>query len=108
VYCSRDFPARYHPWEPYGHSMPIGGAGVRMGGAVALVQLGGPAGLVSQPGTDHPYQGMDPSDPSTFVRRYNPAPGMIAYLNFDGAQPNVTQTTGGPPRKWGRGSRGRG
>lgn len=105
---SREFPRRYHCYEPWGHSTPIGGAGIRMGGAVALAAMGGPAGLVSQPGSDHPYQGMDPSDPATFVRPYNPAPGMIAYLNFDGAQPNVTQTTGGPPRRWGRGPRGKG
>ena len=105
---SRSFPARYDPWHPYGHSTALGGRTVRSGGAVALVGLGGPAGPVSQPGSDHPYQGMDPSDPATFTRRYNPQPGMIGYLNFDGAQPNVTQTTGGPPRRWGRGPRGKG
>lgn len=32
------------------------------------------------------YKGMDPSDPLTYTRAWNPAPGMIAYLNFDGAQ----------------------
>jgi hypothetical protein len=32
------------------------------------------------------FQGMDPSNPATFVRPWNPAPGMISYLNFDGAQ----------------------
>jgi hypothetical protein len=29
---------------------------------------------------------MDPSDPSTYVRAWNPQPGMIAQLNYDGAQ----------------------
>jgi hypothetical protein len=43
---------------------------------------------------------MDPSDPATYVRPYRPARGMIAWLNFDGARPNVTQTTGGPRRSW--------
>ena len=97
---------RYDRWHPYACGTDIA-TGLR-GGSVALVQLGQPAGVVSQPCSDHPYQGMDPSDPLTFVRPYNPQPGMIAYLNFDGANPNVTQTTGGPPRRWGRGPRGKG
>ena len=45
-------------------------AAFRMGGA----NMSGPA-----------YAGMDPSDPSTWVRTWNPAPGMISFLNFDGA-----------------------
>ena len=32
------------------------------------------------------YKGMDPSDYSTHVRQWNPQPGMIAQLNYDGAQ----------------------
>jgi hypothetical protein len=32
------------------------------------------------------YKGMDPSDPLTYVRPWNPQPGMIAQLNYDGAQ----------------------
>lgn len=31
------------------------------------------------------YKGMDPSDPSTWVRPWNPQQGMIALLNYDGA-----------------------
>jgi len=31
------------------------------------------------------FNGMDPSAPATYTRPWNPAPGMIAYLNFDGA-----------------------
>ena len=31
------------------------------------------------------YKGMDPSDPATYARPWNPQPGMIALLNFDGA-----------------------
>lgn len=42
-----------------------------------------------------PFAGMDPSDPSTFVRPWNPQPGMIAYLNFDGAAEQGKTPTGG-------------
>lgn len=38
-----------------------------------------------QPSNGRPYTGMDPSDPSTWSRPWNPQPGMIGYLNFDGA-----------------------
>ena len=61
------------------------------GGALTIV--GGPAGPVGPvPGTDLGFQGMDPSNPLTWVRPYNPVPGMISFLNFDGAHPNRTQT----------------
>jgi hypothetical protein len=43
---------------------------------------------------------MDPSDPVTWVRPYNPQPGMIGYLNFDGAKPNDGQVISGKPRSW--------
>jgi hypothetical protein len=33
-----------------------------------------------------PFLGMDPSDPATWTRPWNPAPGMIVFLNFDGAK----------------------
>jgi hypothetical protein len=53
----------------------------------------GPAGMTGPvPGTDLGFQGMDPSNPVTWVRPYRPQPGMIAYLNYDGARPNRTQT----------------
>jgi hypothetical protein len=51
------------------------------------------------------FKGMDPSNPATYVRPWNPAPGMIGYLNFDGAQMQAhtpTQLQRGPqsrPRK---------
>ena len=52
------------------------------------------------------YKGMDPSDPATYIRPWNPAPGMIGYLNYDGAQTQgstPTQVQRGPqarkPRK---------
>lgn len=31
------------------------------------------------------FKGMDPSDPLTYTRPWNPQPGMIAQLNYDGA-----------------------
>ena len=39
------------------------------------------------------YKGMDPSDPLTYVRPWNPQPGMIAQLNFDGAALQGTTPT---------------
>jgi hypothetical protein len=52
------------------------------------------------------FKGMDPSNPATYVRPWNPAPGMIALLNFDGASMQdrtPTQLQRGPrarkPRK---------
>ena len=90
---ARPLNQRYHRWHPWGHGSPTG---LQRGGSVQLAAMYGPSGLVGPVGsTDHPYVGMDPSDPVTWVRPYNPAPGMISYLNFDGAQPNQTQTTGG-------------
>jgi hypothetical protein len=44
------------------------------------------------------YMGMDPSDPATYVRNWNPAAGMIGYLNFDGAQLQGRTPTGGLQR----------
>lgn len=59
------------------------------GGTVTVVPL--PVGL---PG-GQPYMGMDPSDPLTHVRAWNPQPGMIALLNFDGAQAQGETAMGG-------------
>lgn len=44
------------------------------------------------------FKGMDPSDPATYVRAWNPAPGMIARLNFDGAKYQGETPTGGNRR----------
>lgn len=41
------------------------------------------------------FNGMDPSDPRTYVRPWNPQPGMISYLNWDGAQTQGRTETGG-------------
>lgn len=57
------------------------------------------------------YKGMDPSDPLTWPRPWNPVPGMISYLNFDGAAMALqgrTPTGGvqrGSQRRGARGSR---
>lgn len=85
----------YGRWHPHVHLCPAGG--IFRSGALTLVPLGGPAGPVGPAGaTDHPYAGMDPSDSSTWTRPYAPQAGMIAWLNYDGAGTNRTQTTGGP------------
>ncbi len=49
------------------------------------------------------FAGMDPSDPSTYVRRWNPVPGMIGRLNFNGAAVQGNTDTGGVysnPASW--------
>lgn len=48
---------------------------------------------VSRSDIDAPWAGMDPSDPATWVRPWNPQPGMIARLNFDGANIRVSGQT---------------
>jgi hypothetical protein len=48
------------------------------------------------------YKGMDPSDASTWVRQWNPQPGMIAQLNYDGAavqDRTPTQLQRGPQQR---------
>ena len=48
------------------------------------------------------YKGMDPSDPLTYTREWNPQPGMIGYLNYDGAQMQgrtPTQLQRGPQQR---------
>jgi hypothetical protein len=78
----------YSQWHPHVAATTNQGRVLALGG-LTLAPLYGPAGLVGPVGsTDHPYQGMDPSDPITWTRPYNPQPGMISYLNIDGAQPN--------------------
>lgn len=49
-----------------------------------------------------PFAGMDPSDPLTYVRPWNPAPGMIGYLNYNGAAMQGSTDTGtrSNPASW--------
>jgi hypothetical protein len=56
------------------------GNGGLMGGAVTLGARGPVGSAVG--GTGYGYLGMDPSDPETWPRPFNPAPGMIGYLNW--------------------------
>lgn len=86
---TRSFPHTYSQRHPHvtvsdgfaGHAHPIGGGGPVMNPM--------PVGLNGQP-----YNGMDPSNPVSWVRPWNPAPGMIGYLNFDGAKAQATAPTG--------------
>lgn len=84
----RSFPRRYPHFEQAATGSPVPAQLPR--GALVL---GGPAGPVSRgKGSDLTYNGMDPSDRSTWVRPYRPVAGMIAYLNFD----PFTQDAGKP------------
>jgi hypothetical protein len=82
-------------WHPHGWVVPsgarLGGGAVTMTGLYGGSPGAGPVGPV--PGSGGlSFNGMDPSDPTSYVRPYNPQPGMIALLNYDGAVPNKTQT----------------
>jgi hypothetical protein len=55
------------------------GAGL-MGGAAAGFAADAPTGMAVGD-TGYGYLGMDPSSPQTWVRKFNPAPGMIGRLN---------------------------
>jgi hypothetical protein len=89
----RSFTRRYGHWDPYVSGTPA--AYPLHNGALVL---GGPAGPVSLGGTDRWNLGMDPSDPRTWVRPYNPRPGMMALFNFDpflnGEPPQFNTGTG--------------
>lgn len=69
--------------QSYGVELPGWGGSQHVrpcaGGALVMTPL--PVGMGGQP-----YNGMDPSAPVSWVRPWNPAPGMVAYLNFDGAK----------------------
>ena len=58
------------------------GGGGLMGGAVTLTAAAPTGQRVGD--TGYGYLGMDPSAPETWMRRFNPAPGMIAFLNHPG------------------------
>jgi hypothetical protein len=74
------------------HLYYSGAAGVRPidGGALTItapMPMSIPGGL--------PYVGLDPSNPATWARPYNPQGGMIAFLNFNGAAAQGRTPTGG-------------
>lgn len=82
---TRPFPRRYHTVHQTVHI--TSGGRPAAGGALVMSPL--PVGVNGQP-----YNGMDPSNPVSWVRPWNPAPGMIAYLNFDGARQQGSTPTG--------------
>lgn len=69
--------------EPSGRARLYGPGGGLMGGGAVTLTTRGPAGSAVG-NTGYGYLGMDPSDPTTWPRPFNPAPGMIAYLNYPG------------------------
>jgi hypothetical protein len=76
---TRGFPHAYSQAHPYVTVADTFPGRPCKGGALVMAPL--PAGLNGQP-----YFGMDPSAPATWVRPWNPQPGMVARLNFDGAK----------------------
>ena len=75
--------------HPHVHVTEGGGRPCQGGAPVLTGPLASGPGL---PGT--PYAGMDPSNPATYVRPWNPVGGMISYLNYDGAAVQERQPTG--------------
>jgi hypothetical protein len=86
-------PGGVPPFHVYGHGyLPhaqyagrtgrarLYGQGGLLGGAVSL-SARSPVGM-ARGGTGYGYLGMDPSDPQTWPRPFNPAPGMISWLNW--------------------------
>jgi hypothetical protein len=65
--------------EPSGRARLYGNGGL-MGGATVL-NTAGWIGM-RRGNTGYGYLGMDPSDPTTWIRPFNPAPGMISWLNW--------------------------
>lgn len=88
---TRPFRRTWSETSPVLAGMPGDGTRPLAGGTVAMPSWfkpqGVPGGLV--------YAGMDPSDPSTYVRPWRPVPGMVARFNFDGAQVQGETETGG-------------
>ena len=85
---TRDFPATYSSVHPMADVTPAFPGRPCSGGALTMYPL--PVGVNGQP-----YNGMDPSDPVSWVRPWNPQPGMIAQLNFDGAKQQWDTPMGG-------------
>ena len=79
-------PHRYDHPAP-GQHRPLSGGAPKITGPLP----------VAIPGMQ-PFAGMDPSNPATYVRPWNPQPGMIALLNYNGAATQSRQPTGGLQR----------
>jgi hypothetical protein len=69
------------PLPGHPHVLMSEGAGRPLPGGAPMITAPLPIAI---PGAQ-PYCGMDPSNQSTWVRQYNPQPGMIGRLNYDGA-----------------------
>ena len=92
----RRLPDHVHPAAPKVTRTPMR-ATPRVTGPVRQAAL-----QQSVPGA-MPYSGMDPSDPSTYIRPWNPQAGMIGRLNYDGAQVQGNSDMGGlwsNPASW--------
>lgn len=76
---TRPFPATYSQVHPHVTVAVAFRQRPCSGGALVMAPL--PVGLNGQP-----FLGMDPSAPVTWVRPWNPQPGMVGRLNFDGAK----------------------
>lgn len=63
-----------------GRAVATPGGGGLMGGAVRLNTAGRTG--IRRGSTGYGYLGMDPSDPTTWPRPFNPSSGMIGYLNY--------------------------
>ena len=85
---TRSFPHAYSQSHPYVTVADAFPGRPCQGGALVMAPL--PVGVNGQP-----FMGMDPSAPVTWVRPWNPQPGMIARLNFDGAKHQGDTPMGG-------------
>lgn len=84
-------------WGVTRHPVILGtGLKRRPGARVSISGIGAVSGGWTQSGPR--YMGMDPSNPLTYVRPWQPAAGMIAFLNFDGAAMQGRTPTGGLQR----------
>jgi hypothetical protein len=91
------------PPQGHPHVHVTEGAGRPLPGGAPAIAV--PLPVASASG-QQPYAGMDPSNPATWVRQFAPQPGMIAFLNFNGAAVQGRTPTGGVQR--GRAQRRRG
>lgn len=74
----------YHQHAPgLTRDQMYGYGGGLMGGAATGFASDTPSGM-RLGDTGYGYLGMDPSAPSTWPRKFNPAPGMVGRLNLPG------------------------
>lgn len=88
---TRPFRRTWSETEPVTAGMPGDGTRPLAGGALTMPPWFRPQGVAG----GLVFAGMDPSDPSTYVRPWRPVAGMVARLNFDGAQVQGETEMGG-------------